>query len=525
MIRGEAPNVAVPSADPRKLTSSATGQIACSGAKRTLPRRRSLVSTQAMTQTYTSLVRPAFVVWPLLLTIFFFLDLIKSLCVIPIPSGDAIYFYPIYLSVANNGALSNPLISPIAAGGGPLTWHGWLQPMLLGYATKLFGGGMSAALLSETIVKQIGLFIYLAAVWRTKKAGDLIAILGSVIIYVSLTASQGRPELLASVLLLGWWFLDARCANLHSRAVVAGVFVGLIGITQPTVAAISSGLFMVALLLTCSIGQALKVWVIANSCALLIVAATTSLFYPFGILEWIDGLLRQAAFSAARTDKDGFFRYWILSRERPLHGIIVIVAAATLGWATLVHGIRSGAAIAYCLTMGFVWYVSVRIPATVYNAMAFVPVLVALGADRLSRDQVAWRGALTLGVGILAASSVAALAVTAISLLDKRDVATAYRDLQSLSKESELVIVLPPDFLLGVVPFSEWKRYRLSFDVSECPPGGKAVTVKQQANSGLFVPRILKGCDLIADTFANPIDFLGWRIPVVPQSYGYAVYR
>src|SRR5215813_5988609 len=122
----------------------------------------------------TPVVRPTFVVWPLLLAIFFLLDLIKSSCVIPIPSGDAIHFYPIYLSVANNGALSNPLISPIvagggfAAGGGPLTWHGWLQPMLLGYLTKLFGGGMSAALLTETIVKQIGLFIYVAAVWRSR---------------------------------------------------------------------------------------------------------------------------------------------------------------------------------------------------------------------------------------------------------------------------------------------------------------------------------------------------------------------
>jgi hypothetical protein len=122
-------------------------------------------------------------------------------------------------------------------------------------------------------VKQIGLLIYLAAVWRSRKAGDLIAIFGSVIIYVSLTASQGKPELLASVFLLGWWFLDAGCENLHSRAVVAGVFLRLIGITQPTVAAISSGLFMVALLLTCSIREAVKVWIITNSCALLIVVA------------------------------------------------------------------------------------------------------------------------------------------------------------------------------------------------------------------------------------------------------------
>jgi hypothetical protein len=477
-----------------------------------------------MTQAYTSLVRPVFLVWPVLLAIFFYLDLIKSLCVIPIPDGDTIFFYPIYLSVANNGALSNPLISPIAAGGGPLTWHGWLQPMLLGYATKLFGGGMSGALLSETIVKQIGLLIYLAAVWRSRKAGDLIAILGSVIIYVSLTALQGRPELLASVFLLVWWFLDAGCANLHLRAVVAGVFLGLIGITQPTIAAISSGLFMVALLLTCSIREALKVWVIANSCALLIVVAMTSLFYPFGILKWIDGLLRHAAVVAARSDRDGFFRYWILSRERPLQGIIVIGAAAALGWASLVRGMRSGAPIVYCLTMGFVWYVSMRIPALVYNAMAFVPVLVALGVDRLAMDQVAWRLVLTLGVGALAASSVAAIVVTAISLLDRRDVATAYRHLQSLSKESNLVIALPPAFLIGVVPFSEWKRYRLSVDVSWCPPDGKALAVQQQANSGLFVPRVLKGCDLIAETFVNPIDIYGWRIPLVPQSYGYAVY-
>jgi hypothetical protein len=206
---------------------------------------------------------------------------------------------------------------------------------------------------------------------------------------VSLTASQGRPELLASIFLLGWWFLDAECANLHSRAVMAGVFIGLIGITQPTIAAISSGLFMVVLLLTYSIGEAIKVWVIANSCVLLAIVATTNLFYPFGILEWIDGLLRQATVAAARRDKDGFFRYWILSRERPLHGVILIVAATALGWATLMRGMRSGAAIVYCLTIGFVWYVSVRIPAASYNAMAFVPVLVALGADRLDRGQVA----------------------------------------------------------------------------------------------------------------------------------------
>jgi hypothetical protein len=479
-----------------------------------------------MTQAYTGLVRPVFLFWPVLLAIFFLMDLIKSLCIIPIPDGDTTFFYPIYLSVANNGALSNPLISPIAVGGGPLTWHGWFQPMLLGYATKLFGGGMSGALLSETIVKQIGLLIYLAVVWRSRRAEDLVAIFGSIIIYVSLTASQGRPELLASVLLLGWWFVDGGCANLHLRALVAGVFLALIGITQPTVAAVSSGLFMVSLLLTYSIPEALKVWVIANSCALLIVIVMTSLFYPFGILTWLDGLVRHAAVVAGRTDRGGFFRYWILSRERPLLGIIVIVAAAALGWASLVRGMRSGAPIVYCLTLGFAWYVSVRIPALVYNAMAFVPVLVALGVNRLAREQrPAWRLVLSVGLGALAASSIAAIVVTATSLLDRRDAASAYRYLQSLSEENNVAIALPPAFLIGVVPFSEWKRYRLSFDVGWCPLDGKVLAVQQQANSGLFVPRILKGCDLIANTFANPIDIYGWRIPLVPQSYGYAVYQ
>src|SRR5262249_48756926 len=101
----------------------------------------------------------------------------------------------------------------------------------------------------------------------------------------------------------------------------------------------------------------------------------------------------------------------------------------------------------------------------------------------------------------------------------------AYRDLQSLSRESNLAIALPPAFLIGAVPFSQWNRYRLSFDVNWCPSDGNVLAVQQQANSGLFVPRLLKGCDVIANTFANPIDLYGWQIPLVPQSYGYAVYR
>jgi len=473
----------------------------------------------------SALPRPMLVVCAVALVILFAIDIVKALRVLPMPDGDTIFFYPIYLSVANTGELSNPLISPIAVGGGPLTWHGWLQPMLLGYCTKLFGGGMTAALLSEAILKQVGLAAYFAGVLRSGRIEDPVAILGSIVVYVSLSASQGRPELLASVLLLAWWFLDIRNEGLRLSPHLAVVFLGLLGATQPTVATIASGLFLVALLLNRPLFEALKLWIAANAGATLVVLAMLAVFYPFGVLQWIDGLARQAAIVRMRNDDTGFLRYWMANRARPLQGLLVIVAALGLGWATLSRSLWSAAAFAYASTMALVWYLSARIPALEYNATVFAPVVVGLGATHLPLQRPRWRLAFGLGAAVLAASSTSAILVSCASMLDTRDAASVHGHLQALADDAKLAIELPPALLVGAVPFPEWKRYRLSLGDSTCPPDRAVLLVRRQANSGLYAPAAIQGCELIANRFSDPIHLHSWRLPLVLQSYGYAVYR
>ena len=191
-----------------------------------------------------------------------------SRCSYPFPTLTSRYFYPIYLSIAHQAGLENPFLSPIAQGGGPPTWHGWLQPLLLGYSTMLFGGGMTGALISESLIKFAGLFIYFGWMKSIKQKTKLPAMLGLIIVYVALTASQGRPELLAAVWLLSWGFADRQCTTSASRIAVAGTSLSLLAVTQPTVAALSSIFWLVVLLRDKSLHDVTKLWIASNVSAL-----------------------------------------------------------------------------------------------------------------------------------------------------------------------------------------------------------------------------------------------------------------
>src|SRR5262245_33038337 len=123
-------------------------------------------------------------VWLMLGGLILGLDIWRALSVTPIPDGDALFFYPVYLSVARGNGLANPLVSPLADTGGPYVWHGWLQPLLLGRVASLLGGQMPGVLLSETAAKMMGLAIYL----RWVRTTTLASVLGAITLYVALTA-------------------------------------------------------------------------------------------------------------------------------------------------------------------------------------------------------------------------------------------------------------------------------------------------------------------------------------------------
>ena len=464
-------------------------------------------------------------VWVALFGLLFLVDLWKAITVIPIPDFDSRYFYPIYLSIAHQAGLENPFLSPIAQGGGPLTWHGWLQPLLLGYSTMLFGGGMTGALISKSLIKFAGLFIYFGWMKSIKQETKLPAMLGLIIVYVALTASQGRPELLAAVWLLSWGFADRQCTTPASRIAVAGTSLGLLAVTQPTVAALSSIFWLVVLLRDKSLHDVTKLWIASNVSALFGLVLLSLLFYPYSLVDWISGLLQQARGVATSEVKGDFLKLWFLNQLKPLHGFIIAAAAIVLGADVVRRGSRI-TLVAYCAAMFALWYMSARNPHLVYNAEAFVPLVVALGVTKLPNFTTsARRWLLICGYGTAIASLLAI--VGSLNSLRGEDRAALHARLQELDQPIERRIVLSAPLLIGAVPFEKWGRYDLA-DVSErCPVTPNTLVLVQQANSGSFQAPDLAGCRIVEDNFAERASFFGWQSPVdlVPRSYGFAVYE
>ena len=464
-------------------------------------------------------------VWVALLGVLFLFDVWKANSATPIPDFDSRYFYPIYLSVAHNAGLENPFLSPIAQGGGPLTWHGWLQPLLLGHSTRLFGAGMTGALLSESLIKFAGLFIYFAWMKSIKQETKLAALLGLVIVYVALTASQGRPELLAAVLLLAWGFADRLCETAESRIGVAGTSLSLLAVTQPTIAALASIFWLVGLLRDRSLLDTAKLWIGGNVVALCGLLLLSLLFYPYSLSDWISGLWQQATAVATRAEKGDFLKLWFLNQLKPLHGLIIIAAAVVWGGEIVRRGSLS-AIVVFGVAMIILWYMSARNPHLQYNAEAFVPLVVALGVTKLPElTTPARRWLLICGYGTAFASLLAI--VGALNSLRGEDRTALYARLQELDQPIERRIVLSAPLLIGAVPFEKWSRYAIADVAERCPATPNTLVLVQQANSGLFQAPDLVGCRVIEDHFAERASIVGWRSPVdlVPRSYGFALYE
>ena len=391
--------------------------------------------------------------------------------------------------------------------------------MSLGYLSRLFGGEMRGALTSEAIVKTVGLLAYLMWIRESRFKRSLPIVFGAVIIYVSLSASQGRPELLAAILILMWGLADRHGTTERWRIAMAACFLGLLGITQPTVAAIASVWFLVILLTDGPPRQAVKAWIAANMGAFLILLLLSSMLYPYSLFEWFNGLLQQATNVANRNDDGALLKYWFASPERPLHGVFVLGSVLAIGWAGRRQGVRSLFFLSWCTACWFLWYMSMRIPALVYNAAVFVPwAVVALMARHGGRERHFWRELLVCGVAVV---SSLAIFSRPYAILSGGDRVAFVRDIDNLRANTPGQILLSAPLLVGAVPFHQWSAYRVLEigNAKICNKGSKQII--NQANSGRFIPPELTGCQLLEDRFVPPLVPI---VPLVPKSYGYAVY-
>ena len=463
-----------------------------------------------------------FIFLSLLFLPFFFIDYWKILYGLPLPDGDSLYFYPVYILWANSHELINPFMSPIQEGGGPLTWHGWLQPMLLGQISKLFGGEFLGARLSEALVKYIGLFFYYISCNSIFYKRKYILYFGGVITYVAFDSFQGRPELVAALIILIWLYFFISVKSRWVSVFLSGLTLGFIVVTQPTIAGL--GLCMLFLWNLDSLGIKRQLFyeiVIISFIAVLLSVFMTIIFYPYHIYDLISGIALQGSLLNTRGDTGGFVFYWFLLPSRPMHGLIIVVTLLGFGVNSIRRNYNIFVLAAFISLIFFLWFFSIRIPATSYNVMVFVPIFTVIGVLYISKHGAFGVLAKIVGGGVFVSSFLSILigcyALTnSYSLIDFR---------KQLNKYDFDKIEVPLSFLIGAVPFAEWKRFIILKDEGSCPSDFDTITIRQQANKSLGAPMIILNCNLLDNKFKAPVQFLGQRVLPLPKDYRNALYR
>jgi hypothetical protein len=443
----------------------------------------------------------------------------KSLVVIPIPDGDQLYFYPIYLSVANVGKLENPFRSPLQPQNIPsspdqtrLTWHGWLQPYLFGFLMKGLASDIRSALLVESAAIAIGLGLFLISGGRR-----LSTTTASIpIVFTSLVASEGRPELLACLLILAGLAIDRFCSSARVRTCTAGVVLGLIAVTQPTIAILGSIILLAILLYRYDDRLAITSWILSNALAALLMGILLAALYPYPISEWISGLLQMGRLGAERRDTGEVLRYFIANPLRPGHGVVLLLAVGAFCWDLRLKGrLRPTLAFAMGLSLVSIWYFACRAAAANYNAMCFVPAALVVVSYAV---KLRWANALIL--------TISALSIVPIILTVYSEYYGAPRDevrarIAALIEQG-FTVQLDLPLLVGGVPFEEWKNLAVNPGDAQCVRAGERLLLKQ-ANTGLFDPAKPSGCKLIEDGFAKAPFSTLWSMPV-PKAYNFAEY-
>jgi hypothetical protein len=470
-------------------------------------------------------------------------EIYRSLKVLPLPDGDQLAFYPVYLEVAHTGALRHAFYSPITDQfPAPMNWHGWLAPWLLGHVARLLGGDIASVLQVEAIFIVAGLALFFAAQRARGGVPPPLIFLGGMITAASLAAAKGRPELLAGFILLGWYAAQAYVHRDFARCAITGIALGVLGSTQPTVAALFS-LFLLAY--ATLHGRALAElgrWVAANLLAALIVGAGAEIVIPNGLLFWLTGLAQQAAIVGTRPlSLAAIPQYLFFAPERFMHGLVLLVAAVCIaGWLRKTGRTSpvTVAIMAVCLFAS--WYIGVRVPAISYNLLVFAPLAVCL----LLQMSISHPRPAPAAHFPAPTRAIVGLALTAAALsLPMQMAATGFNDRYGVSRDQFLAamdrisgsasrVVIDPSLMVGAVPFEKWPLMRpwrppaaLAQDAaSPCSP--QDVVIIKQANTGLAAPLDIRGCRLSADTFTPiRVRLFGKDLVLIPKAYQYALFQ
>jgi hypothetical protein len=320
----------------------------------------------------------------------FLLLVIRTLAPFPATSDQA-YFLPASFVFADGGKLANPWLAEGL--NSSLNWHGFLQPYIIGLIARAMGGGWTHVYLAVNLLAA-GTFILVSIVLHNQKIRSIETISILLMTFALLLDIRARPELLATAETVLLFFILARNpVALPTRPIVSilvGFVLAALLATQPVIFGFT--VVGIAIYILQSPTYVLSSAVIGDTLRLVLLALATFacvllLFVHFcfegPIGDWLKGLQLQAASNSARSDFEGFAKYYLANRFVPGLGVglLLLLALASKAW----HSVQSASTarlakgillvILLVLATACFFRFAIRIPATYYN---FSGILVAV---------------------------------------------------------------------------------------------------------------------------------------------------
>lgn len=248
----------------------------------------------------------------------------------PVLDGDNLSFLPPIISYANGHELLSPFNRTLdPAGMGRLVHHGFLMQVVLArilpvgdysYLRLALAAVQCLVLLSYVVMLMIVLRPHLARISPLARA-----ILALSVLSLTTFCDWGRPEMFAMLLLNLGVITLALLRPGHFRALVGGIFTGLLVATDPLVG-VQAGLVLALCLCVTHSGRHLLENVGLSALASVGSFLVTFFLYPYGLLDWWAGMRFHASSVVSSSGGMGPWYYLVSAPGQSFYGPLFAVA-------------------------------------------------------------------------------------------------------------------------------------------------------------------------------------------------------
>jgi hypothetical protein len=348
-----------------ELSSSASRMTEVTFCERTLNERKSKVT--------------AIVVWAAVAGLSIWI-LATALWVFPQPFADARSFISTAITFAKGGGLTT-VMYPVLD-----DWSGQRRVLYVPLFHWLLGMTMptpdiKGALVTLAIWSSASLAISAYLLRRVLTAGDkscswagaILTVGALATISLRLLPAEGRPEILATLLLLLALLVVYR-VKASIQWLPLGMLLGFMGATD-AVAALMCAALLISYFAVTHLAKRALAYLVACAFTSVAVFLLVLLISPNGILDTIKGMAAGARESIIPSW--GSWNYWFFAGRTPLSGITVAVSTIFAIWLWVHYRTQIKCQSLFWLGVlffcAFAWYFSLRAPARNYNLLVFTP--------------------------------------------------------------------------------------------------------------------------------------------------------